>query len=233
MPEKTRSKVKAAPVPLPPPPPEAPASSETEEERLGYYSDYNAVHRDTLLEKKANRYATDPEYRAKAIKNATDRYYRLKKNAPKTTEHTRVCPMCHRPLPRVAKALYLAVDGTSFGIKKKFVVRMFSIGEISKRLLRQSRTIKTWIAEGVIPESKYRNTNQRRLWTIDQVEMLEQVASKYNLKPPVNYKDIGFIDDVKKSWAKLAPLGIDMSKYKKDEDGYYRREEAEESESAA
>jgi hypothetical protein len=192
--------------------------------RLDYYREYNAEHSEALLEKKKTRYQTDPVYRAAIIKRSREAYQKQKKHKTKGYG-VLVCPHCKRPMPRVIRPVLMRVDGKRYGIDKSFEVFMYAIGELSKKLMRQQRTVKAWIRDGVIPESRYRNDKQRRLWTQDQVEMFERVIKKYDLKPPADYKKIGFIDEIKKEWDKLMPLGIQVSKYTQNNGGYYRRED--------
>jgi hypothetical protein len=207
--------------------------SRQRQHKLDYHLKYNEEHKDVLKEKKKNKYQTDPEYKAAALKRAKDRYLQnrqiitaIRKSSgiqpavARNRGHSnrkKYCPLCLQVIPQPPKPTFKSVQ-------KKYLVAMYTVREVARRLGKQVPTVLKWIREGdVIPDAMYKEkrtgTGMTRLWTQDQVEMLMRVFDKYDLRPPVNFKTIGLVKELRAEWDRLRPLGIDVKLYAvKDED---------------
>jgi len=212
--------------------------SKERKKRLEYHQKYNTTHSDTLAARKKDRYKSDPAYRAAAIKRATASYERKKKlldevrrltgRVDKRNNHptNRYCPTCNQALPKPVKPVYKAAGG--------YAIAMYTISVLSHQLGRQVKTVQKWLHDGFIPDTTYKEQTayqgrgkalckayMARLWTQDQVETLMKVFSKYDFRPPCNFKRSGLLDEIKTEWKKLQPLGIDPALYtSQTEHGY-------------
>lgn len=183
-----------------------------------YQANYYRARAEELRQLKRDRYKNDPAYR-ESVKKQANKYYKeqklkervaRKKMEPFRNNDARVtsrcCPTCGRVLPSPPKPKLLVVA-------KKYEVLMYTIGDLAKKVGRQPRTITLWLSDKYLPESIYRDSAQRRLWTHDQVLTIVRVCSMYRLRPPLNFVACGFVGKLKAELEKLGPMGIDVSLY--------------------
>jgi hypothetical protein len=216
--------------------------AEQRQHTLDYHRDYNKEHMEDLKKSKKDKYATDPVFREAAKKRSKDRYAlqkKIRQEIRKTTGFQATparrrgsasqlyCPTCLQPVPRPLKPIFKSVQ-------RKYLVAMFTVRELARRLGKQVPTVIKWIRnERWLPETMYKEqrtgTSPSRLWTQDQVEMLMRVFDKYDMRPPANYETIGLVKEVRAEWDKLRPTGIDSKLYvlKDEETGLLARESYE------
>lgn len=74
-------------------------------------------------------------------------------------------------------------------------VKLYTIGELSRRLDRQHQTIRKWERDGIIPPAQFRSKTNRRLYTEAQINAIVKVVERYGLKQGSKIPD-GFKEDV-------------------------------------
>jgi hypothetical protein len=217
------------------------AHAEQRQKAIDYNRQYNEDHKEEIKESKKNKYATDPAFREAAKKRAKDRYDAQRAIRQEIRKSTGIqsykkrsrssiglfCPTCLQAIPKPPKPSFKSVQ-------RKYLVAMFSVREVARRLGKQPQTIIKLIrVDKVLPETMYKEqrsgTVPARMWTQDQVEMLMRVFDKYNLRPPVNYQTIGLKKEIQTEWDKLRPTGINPALYtvKDEETGLLARESYE------
>jgi hypothetical protein len=214
------------------------AHAEQRQRTLDYHARYNKDHQEAIKAAKRKKYAEDPAYREAALKRAHERYETQKKLRQEIRKSTGImasparkrgtnaymyCPMCLQSIPRPVKPIFKS-------IQKKYLVAMFTVREVARRLGKQTTTVIKMIrADHLLPETLYKEqrsgTVPTRLWTQDQVEMLMRVFDKYDTRPPVSYEGIGLTKEIRTEWDKLRPFGIDPKLYtvKDEETGFLAR----------
>lgn len=73
--------------------------------------------------------------------------------------------------------------------------KLYTIGELCRRLDRQRQTIRKWERYGYIPSAQYRSKTNRRLYTEAQINAIVRVVEKYGIKQGVAVPD-GFREDM-------------------------------------
>jgi hypothetical protein len=204
---------------------------EVRQHELDYARQYNEDHKEQLKEKKKNKYNTDPEFRARALKRAHERYLvqrEIRQHIRQSTgiqqtqgrykgsKSYKYCPLCLQSVPPPPKPVFKS-------IQKKYLVSMFTVREVARRLGKQMPTVAKWIKQGIIPETLYKEMRTgpapTRLWTQDQVELLMRVFDQIDTRPPISYEEVELVEKIQSAWDQLKPLGIDVSLYTVKDEG--------------
>lgn len=128
-----------------------------------YQESYYQKKRADILARRKERYASDPEYRVKALQRAAEQKLRRKKAKAKEapTRETKIKGV----LP--AKTFEVNVGGAAIQVS------MMSGGQLARRLGKSIQTIRMWEKKGILPAAMYRDPKSNaRLYTEDQVEAL-------------------------------------------------------------
>lgn len=171
----------------------------TEEGPVRYSKKYYRENRKVLLERKRQRYLNDPEYREK-IQAASK--IRKNKILAERREDRAKNGLKARPI-----WFKLDVAGT------EVPVRMYTAGQLAKKLGRKTQTIRVWEKKGILPVSLYRCANKNRLYTAFQVEGIIAAYNDAERDFGTNMASFriastNFIAAVKAIWDEH-PLGID------------------------
>ena len=134
------------------------------DEGSSYHEKYYAENKSKLLAAKKKRYEEDPEYR-EAIKA------RARESKRRQTEQRR--KERERNKDREKPLRFRVQVGDT-----EVEVRMFTAGQLAKRLGRKTQTIRVWERKGLIPEAIYRNASKDRLYTELQVRLIVKAYDK-------------------------------------------------------
>jgi len=164
-----------------------------------YFSQWYAENKEELSARRRQKYQEDPEYREKVRAQAREAKKRFLEKKRKEREKNK-----DKEQPVWFKVQYG---------KKEVAVRMFTAGQLSKRLGRKTQTIRLWERKGVIPEAMYRNGARDRLYTELQVreivEIYSQCVRKYGArKMRTRINSTEFSELVHQLWDDY-PLGFD------------------------
>ncbi len=89
---------------------------------------------------------------------------------------------------------------------------LFTVGQLAKALGRKAITIRMWESQGWIPKATYRTpppageqipgkpSKGRRLYSIEQLELLLQAAEHFKIDDPTNNDWVGFRQHIKNNW---------------------------------
>lgn len=105
------------------------------------YSKWYKKNKDSLNEKKAQRYKEDKEYREKIKERARERSRFL------AAQNKKAIKGKSGPIP--PKEYTIRINGTAFKVK------MYTIGSIAKILKREIQTVRQWERKGLIPAAMY------------------------------------------------------------------------------
>lgn len=129
--------------------------------RKGYYAEWYEGNGDDLNERRRDRYANDPEYRAKVQKwNQAARARR--KEGKKLEKRAQKRAVKMKASAGAWKTVEIEVDGV--------LTRMFTIGALARAVGKGISTIRVWERTGVLPETPHRFHKGDRLYTVDMVE---------------------------------------------------------------
>ena len=169
------------------------------EEGSSYHAKYYAENKSKLLAAKKKRYEEDPEYREKIKARAREAKRRQVEERRKEREKNK-----GKEIPTYFKVM-LGDNEIS--------VRMYTAGQLAKRLGRKTQTMRVWERKGIIPEALYRNASKDRLYTELQVRLIVKAYDRAerefgevavsNRIGQTNFSDLVF-----KIWEEY-PLGIE------------------------
>lgn len=173
----------------------------TDKER---FQEWYEKHGEEYNEKRAQRYATDPEYREKA-KIRARRYYWLRKQAKRTER-----PKKPFTIPSADRYIVITIDDPNdirYGMSIE--VPAYFIGTICKIVDKTVATIRNWERDGVIPPSNFRSDDNRnyRLYTLDQVRAIADNAHLLSV-PSKKMTESPFSIAVREAWAAM-PCGVE------------------------
>jgi DNA-binding transcriptional MerR regulator len=145
--------------------------TEAEKAAPGFsYSAWYEANKATFNEDRKNRYKTDPVYRAKVLKwNRESRNKIRAAKAKERAEETKAAKVALDPRRFKTVTMLIDVDG------RQVETELYSIGALALYLNRSIQVLRLWEAQGVIPETPYRNDKDRfytRQQLIDIREML-------------------------------------------------------------
>lgn len=133
-----------------------------------YWQQYWATNKQKLLTKRAERYKTDPEYRAKAIERAKLRYQQLKAQKP-VVEKT--VPKRVAAATRTLRPKAVMVGG------KVLMVR--HMAELARLCKVSPETLKSWEERGIIPKATMLDDNGRRWYSNEYISVMAKCAEKH------------------------------------------------------
>ena len=170
------------------------------EEGSSYFSKYYAENKKEISEKKKRRYQEDPEYREKIKARARARKKMLAEERKKQKQHE-----VDRENP-----IWFRIE---FG-DSEIPVRMYTIGQLAKRLGRKTQTIRVWERKGIMPEATYRSSAKDRLYTELQVRLIveayDRAEEQFGTGAVSNrIGSTNFSDQVWKIWEEY-PLGVEQ-----------------------
>ena len=100
--------------------------------------------------------------------------------------------------------------GMTYKIKpKKFVtpsgeiIYLHTIGYFAKEVDRTTACIRMWEREHYIPETPFRDSSGRRLYSDEQIAVVKKFLLKYNMKHGKVMKNTYFAKNVFNHWGKL------------------------------
>jgi hypothetical protein len=165
-----------------------------------YFAKYYEENREAVLDKKKERYKNDPEYRNKI------------KEASKARRQALAEEKKRLGIPRKKKGdspLWFRIQVGN----EEVPVRMYTVGQLAKRLGRKPQTIRVWESNGLIPEAMYRNTAKDRLYTELQIKLIlaayDLAEEMYGVQKVSNrIGETNFSKNVWAIWEKY-PLGIE------------------------
>ena len=173
-----------------------------QEKQSEYNRTYYKKKRGAISEARKKRYQTDPEYRERMKRTALMRKRKLAEERAKAKKNQ---PKPKHGLPKPTE--FMIPVGNS---NRK--VKMYSVGQLARRLDRQTQTLRLWEAKGVIPEAMYRSEGNVRLYTEFQVRQLSKAYTKavreYGSLATTRIASTSFPEDAKRIWRDF-PLGID------------------------
>lgn len=166
-------------------PPEAGSATEP---RPSYWGEYYASNKDRILQKKKNRYETDPEYREHVKQRARLSKKRIRQaiNAERATagpNRVRV--------PRHRKPIMIPGNTEP----------MFSAGYLARAICKSVPTLNSWEAKGLLPKTPYRSSRGDRLYTVGMIELVKAALSKRE-NELLRSDDLSFHAEVKEAWKK-------------------------------
>lgn len=129
-----------------------------------YFKEWYDENREDLNARRREKYAQDPEYRAKVQQWNRDARARRRKDEEKEDRRTRRAVKI-RPSGQW-KTVEVEVDGVK--------VRMFTIGALAKAIGKGISTIRVWERTGVLPETPHRSNKGDRLYTLEMVEAIQK-----------------------------------------------------------
>jgi len=134
----------------------------------GYFQEWYESNRGDLNERRRERYANDPEYRAKVQK--WNQLARERRRAKADEEEREARGAVKMKASGSWKTVEIEVDGVK--------VRMFTIGALAKATGKGISTIRVWEKNGTLPETPYRSKKGDRLYTLEMVESVQRALRK-------------------------------------------------------
>lgn len=134
------------------------------EEGSSYFAKYYADNKDKILSRRRERYKEDPEYREKIKARAREAKRKLlaKRREERAKNKDKITPIWFQ----------IQYGG------KEIPVKMYTTGQVAKKLGRTTQTIRIWEKNGLIPEATYRTAAHDRLYTELQLNLLIEAYRK-------------------------------------------------------
>ena len=60
-------------------------------------------------------------------------------------------------------------------------LELYTLGELARRVDRQTQTLRTWENLGIIPQAIYRSGSKRRLYSENQIQAIVDCVNKHNI----------------------------------------------------
>ena len=137
--------------------------------RTDYMKQYYEQNKDRILKSRKVRYDNDVSYRGKLARNRAETRRRFKELEKLKTKK--------RSIENGED--FVIESGKKMKIKtptnKWAIVHMYTLGQISDIVKVKKTSLTNWINSGKMPPSLYRNQNNWRLYTDDQVWCLKSV----------------------------------------------------------
>ncbi len=173
-----------------------------EEESKVYSRKYYAENRAAIAERKRLRYLNDSEYRARIKESARVRKNRLLEERREERAKNGI----------KEKPIWFKIDVNGLEVP----VRMYTTGQLAKRLGRKTQTMRVWERKGILPEALYRSATRDRLYTAFQVAgilVAYDEAEQSHGTSLVSFRiaSTSFVAAVKRLWDDF-PLGLDERK---------------------
>lgn len=143
-----------------------------------YYQEWYKQNGETLNAQRRDRYASDPEYRARV--QGRNEAARAKKRQA-----------AEREMRRARKAIKIGAGGSwkTISIEVDGVVTpMFTLGAVAKATGKSISTLRVWERNGTIPETPHRSRTGDRLYTLDQIEEIKRCLDAHGKYDPMLQK---------------------------------------------
>ena len=141
-----------------------PGSGKTQDYFQGWYDD----NKDSLNERRRQRYAIDSDYREKVQRWNRDARDRRRKKVEEEDRKAR------RSVKLRSSGAWKTVEVEVDGV----MVRMFTIGALARAIGKGISTIRVWERNGTLPETPYRSKKGDRLYTLEMVESIQRALRK-------------------------------------------------------
>lgn len=139
-----------------------------EEKTPDYFQEWYAENRTSLNDRRRQRYAEDPSYRAKVQQWNREARERRKQVMQKEDVATREARQIR--MTGAWKTIKIELDGV--------LVPMFTIGALARATGKGISTIRVWERNGVLPETPYRTNRGDRLYTVEMVEAVRAALQR-------------------------------------------------------
>ena len=129
---------------------------------------------DKLNKSRRDRYNTDPEYKKKVLaQNKASREKRRKAQAETKAAERKAQKFQARARPwKTVERLIKDEKG------KEQLVKVFTIGALARALGCSVQAVRLWERQGVIPPTPIRSGKGDRLYTVEQMEMIQQLLKQ-------------------------------------------------------
>lgn len=148
--------------------------------RAAYMREYYLKNKTRLMERRRNRYQQDAEYRAE---------YNRQRRARSLLQRTEEFVQSAQPTEEVVLVPTYKMKVVSPDRRSSAIVSMYTLREVALALGISKEKIVHWIYLEKLPEPKYRNANNWRLYTEYEVEFLKRGFARFKKKARLeNYK---------------------------------------------
>jgi len=153
--------------------------------REGYFEDWYNENRLSILARRRERYASDPDY-AEKCREASSRYRETLKGRRQS----------HPPAKRPRKPTQISLNGQ--------LCEGWSVGHLAEKINRSIPTVNHWSKMGLLPETPLRGNGDARLYT---APMMRVVKSAVLRRGEVRRTDATFYEEVAEGWRRA---GVDL-----------------------
>ena len=153
--------------------------------REGYFEDWYKQNRLSILARRRERYANDPDYAA-----------RCREASSKYREGLKGRRQSNPPAKRPRKPTALVLNGVP--------TQGWSVGHLAAKIGRSIPTVNHWAKQGLLPETPLRGNGDARLYT---EEMMRVVSSAVLRRGEVKKTDRSFYEEIEEGWREL---GIEL-----------------------
>ena len=143
--------------------------------RSGYMQDYYRKNKERILGQRQRRYRSDPEYRKKV--NESRRLSRQIKAAPEIIQSAGVNTE-EEIMPVATKMRVLHPKDN----KLSAVVSMYTLGDTALALGVEKHKVDHWVYMKKLPQPRYRNKSNWRLYTEDELDIIKRYFLLYRRK---------------------------------------------------
>tara|TARA_Y100001973_G_C5160008_1_gene312989 strand:- start:328 stop:891 length:564 start_codon:yes stop_codon:yes gene_type:complete len=143
--------------------------------RSGYMQEYYRKNKERILDQRKRRYASDDEYREKV--NESRRLSRNIKSAPQIIQSAGVnTEEENMPVPTKMRVLHPEDKSLSA------IVSMYTLGDAALAIGVEKHKIDHWVYMKKLPQPRYRNKSNWRLYTEDELDIIKRFFIIYRRK---------------------------------------------------
>jgi len=165
--------------------------------RKRYFRAYYKERREEILQRRKERYASDPEYRERVTKYANDSHARKKLAYQKKKENGELPPRKHTPRGPSAPRTAL-INGQE--------LKVVTISKVGRAIGRTLVTLRRWINTGLMPESPIAD-GSLKYYTDGMVLTIEVALMK---RGRLKHDDFKFGKEIEEGWRKLGVYDYKM-----------------------
>lgn len=158
--------------------------------RSEYFAQYYEVNRESLSQKRKEKYENDPEYRERAKQAAKRRRKRLKKEREELRAKGLLPSSDRRTGPREPVEVLI---GDSRMLAYTITVAAQKVG-------RSPDTLNYWAKKGLLPQTPVRSPRGERLYTDGMILIIKSAVMK---RGEVSAKDGMFRQEILEGWRQL------------------------------
>ena len=172
-----------------------------EQQEQGFdFKQWYGEHGEELNKDRRDRYNTDPEYRKRVLaQNKASREKRRKAQAEQKAEERKAQKFQARARPwKTVERVVKDKKGV------EHTVKVFTIGALARALGCSVQAVRLWERQGVIPKTPIRSGKGDRLYTVEQMEMIQQLLKQQGkldenkvregFSPRVFHREVKFAD---------------------------------------